>query len=346
MGKMRSVVLTAPGKVELEEMERPAPGEKDVLIRTHFCGICGTDLMDYRGQNVWGRDAYPKRPGHEISGVVAEVGAGVTHLKPGDRAVPECTIGCGECAWCKAGKYSLCRRRLKYSNGGMADYVSVPAKAVYRVPDHVSLQEAAVIEPVAVGAAAALKCGEAYGLNVGVIGGGTIGLGALMTLRLLGAARTFLFELRADRIETGLRVGATAGVNSANEDPVAAVHAQTGGAGLDAIVVASAGTAKTMGLALGLVAPQGTVVVVGLAGGQLASIDPDDLADKEATIIGSHSSPGVWDKLMASVDAGRYDLKALVSHVVPLDDAARAFGLLTDPDARANKVLLQMAEGA
>lgn len=342
MSSMRLLVLTEPGKLELRQVERPEPGPGCVLLRIHYCGICGTDLMDYRGENVWGRSQYPKYPGHELSGIVEAVGEGVTHVKLGERVVPECTIGCGLCAHCKAGRYGLCKQRLKYSNGGMADYVSIPSKAVHRLPDNITMQEGAVIEPVAVGAAAALKCGNVFGKNVGVIGGGTIGLGSLSTLHLLGAGKSFLIELREDRLEVGKKLGATVAVNGKNQDTLAAVRDETNGAGLDAVVVASAGTVKTINLALSLVAPLGAVVIVGLSGGQLANIDPDELADKEACIVGSHSSPGIWEKLIACIEAGRYDLKALVSHVAPLDDAVHAFEILTDPNEHAQKVLLRM----
>lgn len=339
---MRQLVLTAPGHVELRQSEVPKPAPGAVLIKTSYCGICGTDLMDYRGTNVWGRDTYPKFPGHELSGIVEAVGDGVTHLKVGDRVVPECSIGCGICGHCKAGNYSLCKNRLSYSNGAMADYVSIPAKAVHRLPDNVTLLEGALIEPVAVGAAAALKCGNLFGKNVGVIGGGTIGLGALMTLHLLGAAKSFVFELRDDRVELALKLGATYGVNGMKEDGVAVVKDKTRGEGLDAVVVASAGTAKTVALAMDLVAAQGVICIVGLSGGQLAEVDPDLVADKELTIVGSHSSPGIWEKLINCVEGGRFDLKSLVSHVIPLEQGGQAFELLCNPTEATNKVVLHI----
>lgn len=255
MASMRLLELSAPGNVVLKEVERPNPAPGHVLIRTHYCGICGTDLMDFRGENVWGRSSYPKYPGHELSGIVEAVGEGVKHLKVGDPVVPECTIGCGMCGACKAGNYSLCGQRLKYSNGAMADYVSIPAKAVHRLPDGISLLEGALIEPVAVGAAAALKCGNLFGKYVGVIGGGTIGLGSLMTLNLLGAAKSFIFELRDDRIEVGKKLGASVGVNGRTQDAAAVVKEETHGHGLDAVVIASAGNAKTMSLALNRIHP-------------------------------------------------------------------------------------------
>jgi alcohol dehydrogenase len=109
-------------------------------------------------------------------------------------------------------------------------------------------------------------------------------------------------------------------------------------------VVASAGTAETLGLALKTVAPLGIISVVGLSGGQLSEIDADDLSEKEVTVIGSHSSPGVWDDLLACAAAGRYDLKSLVSHTLPLDEASQAFRLLDTPGEPVHKVLLQMVD--
>ncbi|MBK7495221.1 MAG: alcohol dehydrogenase catalytic domain-containing protein [Candidatus Omnitrophica bacterium] len=134
MKQMRMLVQTAPGKLEIQQVACPQPGPGEILMRVHYCGICGTDLMNYRGQYVWGRDSFPKFPGHEASGVVEALGEGVNHFKIGDRILPECTIGCGVCEWCKAGNYSLCRNRMKTSNGAMADYLTVPAKGVLELP--------------------------------------------------------------------------------------------------------------------------------------------------------------------------------------------------------------------
>ncbi|MCP4643776.1 MAG: alcohol dehydrogenase catalytic domain-containing protein [bacterium] len=344
MDTMRQLVLTQPGTLELREVARPTPKPGEALIRIHHCGICGTDTMFYRGETIWGRDAYPKYPGHELSGTVTALGKGVDALAVGDRVVAECTIGCGDCAYCKAGHYSVCQHRLSFSNGAMADYVSVPAKAVHPLPESVSLLHGALIEPVAVGCVAARKCGPVFGRTVGVIGGGTIGLGALMTLNLSGAAKSCLIELRADRLAAARDVGATLAIDARTEDTAAAVRAFTDGVGLDAIVVATAGTANTVPLALELAAPLATVSVVGLSGGQRSAIDADDLSEKETVLVGSHSSPGVWEDLIASVAAGRYDLAPLVSHTIPLDRAEDAFALLEDADQPSRKVVVTMED--
>ncbi len=345
MPTMKQVVITAQRTIEIQEIERPKAVPGSVLIRVCYSGICGTDLMNYRGDFVWGRAGYPKVPGHELSGIIEAVGEGVTGFQPGDRVVPECTIGCGVCGYCKAGNYSLCKNRLKYSNGGMAEYVAIPAKAVHHLPENTSLQDGALIEPVAVGCNAALKAGNVFGKYVGVIGGGTIGLGALMTLQLNGAAKSFIFELVDERIELAKQLGATMGINSKQVEPKQAVLDATQGHCLDAVIVASAGTAKTLGLALEVLAMQGVVVVVGLSGGQLSQFDADDLCDKEASIVGSHSSPGIWEQLINAIGAGRYPLGPLTSHVFPLEQGAEAFRVLDDPTQPTQKVLLEASKG-
>ncbi len=339
---MRLLVQTAPRELEIQQVPIPSPGPGEVLIRIHYCGICGTDLMNYRGLSVWGRNTFPKYPGHENSGIVEALGEGVTGFALGDPVIPECTIGCGVCKWCKAGNYSLCKHRLKTSNGAMADFQTVPAKALLHLPANLDLAEGAVIEPVAVGASAALKCGQVFGKSVGVIGGGTIGMGALETFLLLGAAKVFLFDLMEARLMLAEKLGAAAAINPKKEDPVQRIEDATSGSGLDRIVVASAGTAETLGMALKMVAPLGIIAVVGLSGGLLSAIDADALSEKEATIIGSHSSPGVWENLLACAAAGRYDLKPLVSHTLPLNEARRAFQLLDTPSEPVQKVLLKM----
>ena len=111
MTQMRQVVLVGERQVILENTGIPKVCPNTVLVRIHFCGICGTDLMNYYGDSVWGRKGYPKYPGHEISGVITEIGADVKNLKVGDRVTAEITIGCGNCDWCKKGLYNICKNR-------------------------------------------------------------------------------------------------------------------------------------------------------------------------------------------------------------------------------------------
>ena len=188
---MRAAVIRAPGSIEVQDVATPAPAAGEARVRVAFCGVCGSDLHRFRGD----LPLVSVTPGHEISGVVESVGSGVTTISPGDRVCVEPIAPCGSCRYCSTGHHQLCshaRYLAGNANGGFAAFVILPATMLHRLPETITLDQAALMEPLAV-AVHAVRQGEVGpGSSVCVLGAGTIGLLALQAARANGAGRVFI----------------------------------------------------------------------------------------------------------------------------------------------------------
>jgi L-iditol 2-dehydrogenase len=213
---------------------------------------------------------------------------------------------------------------------------------VYKLPDNVSLKDASVIEPMAVGCYATKRADVKFGDDVVVIGGGAIGLGAMQMASLNGGNRCIMVEILDFRIKTAMEIGATHGINAKDENVVEKVMEITKGNGADKIIIAAAGSADVFKDSVKMLADGGTICVVGLSGGQMAQIDTDTLADKEGALVGSHSSPGIWTRLISMVETGKFKLAPIISHEFPLEKGPEAFEFLDKNIDKANKVVLKI----
>mgnify|MGYP006198981481 CR=1 FL=1 len=208
---MKAAVLHAPADLRVEEVPVPEIGAQEVLVRVMAAGICGSDIGRVM---VTGTYRFPTIPGHEFAGEVAAVGAEVTHLAPGDRVAVAPLMPCGQCAWCQAGKFSLCDSydfMGSRSDGAFAEYLKAPARNVLKVPESVSFEEAATIEPAAIILHGIHKLNIALGDAVAVVGCGALGYFALQFARLSGAqpliAPPWFDCFNAERIGRALETG-------------------------------------------------------------------------------------------------------------------------------------------
>jgi threonine dehydrogenase-like Zn-dependent dehydrogenase len=210
---MRAVVVERPGGAALREVPTPEPGPDDVLVRVGAAGICGSDVELLDGRRPAGYVRYPIIPGHEWSGTVAEVGAGVAAIEPGMKVVAEGFRSCGACARCGEGRTNLCDTEYAETGfthaGAFADYVCVPARLIHRLPPDADLAAAALLEPAACVAQGLLEVDVRPGASVAVVGSGTLGLLAVCLLRRYSPARLALVGRRALRLELGATLGAT-----------------------------------------------------------------------------------------------------------------------------------------
>jgi L-iditol 2-dehydrogenase len=211
---MRALKITGKNQIGIYEVDMPEVGPNDVLTKVKYCGICGTDVAIYSGETNLvksGLIKYPVRPGHEWSGIVEAVGREVKDIKPGDRVVGDTAVSCGFCKACLSGNYMLCGNlrcvgTINSWDGGFADYTLFPARHVYKIPDNIGLDEAAMIEPAALGMNALQKSGFKPGQTVLVIGTGAIGLLSATLANACGASKVILAGLDRKSLKCLLEV--------------------------------------------------------------------------------------------------------------------------------------------
>lgn len=284
---MKAALLTAPYEIALQEVDPPRITPDEVLIRIRFAGICGSDVHAYKGTHPFRKP--PLVGGHELSGEIVEAGAAVRTLQPGDRVTVEPQTYCRACGPCLRGQYNLCSgKRLMGTPawpGAFGEYVAVPQDKVYRLPDGLSLEDGALVEPLAVGAHAARMADVKLGDTVLVMGSGTIGLAVMAALRAGGATKVIASDRVPFNLAKAREIGVRAAVNVATDDLGETVKSLTGGEGVDTVVVA-VGVPPLVDQALQLVRKRGRVVLLALFDGP-ATFDTFQVVFREVNMVGS-----------------------------------------------------------
>jgi L-iditol 2-dehydrogenase len=337
---VKAIVIERPHEIAYREVETPVCGPGDVLVRSHKAGVCQTDVEVLLGEldPRWVR--YPCIPGHEWSGSIAEVGANVTGLRPGDRVVCEGIIPCNRCRRCRAGETNLCESydHLGFTRGGgYGELVLAPQRVVHRFPDSVSFDAAVLIEPGSVVLRALERGRPVPGERIGVIGIGTLGSLALRLARLFSPAEIVAYGIRDEELELATSLGADRVVNVLREEPEG---------GLD-LVLETAGAISAVELATRLPREGGRVVLLGIAGeGRTLELAPDRLTLRDVELIGTVSyTTAVWSRLVGLLADGLVDFEPIVTHGFPVPEYERAFELLQRREGIVAKVVLEHIPG-
>ncbi len=336
----RAVVFRGEHRLAVERRPRPDPGPHEVRLRVEACGICGSDLHLFQN----GLYAPGLVPGHEFAGSVDALGPEVEGISVGQRMAVEPFRSCGRCDCCRRGRDPLCRaaRVLGLNDpGGLAEFVIVPARRLFRVPPDLDASLAALAEPMAVAVHALRRGGLAPGQRVLVLGAGSIGLLTLVAARTLGAGEVWLTARHPHQAELAHALGAHQVLGEDAAAP-AALSGLGGEVPFDLVVESVGGQATTLEAAGAAVRPGGVVSVVGLFLGRV-EIDSLPLLLKEATLAWSYCyARGEGDADFAAavriLDGERAGLDALVTHRVPLDQVARAYVTAAERRAGALKV--------
>ncbi len=337
---MRAACARAPGIIELDEVPRPMAGPGEVVVRVRNCGICGSDLHWYHDQMM----VPTVCPGHEIAGEVAEVGAGVTTLAPGDAVAVEGIASCGACRYCLAGDYHYCPRIGLLGitiPGGFAEYVAVLARHCFRVPAGVDFATAALSEPLGVAVHAVRIAGLRIGQRVLVLGAGTIGLMAVLAARAGGAGEVLVTARRPQQRVAALALGADRVVDEGGEIPGDVLSAP-----IDLVIETVGGAADTLDTAVAACRPGGTVCVLGVF--TRAPQFPALLVlARELRILGSF----VYNRAGAQADFevvqdllarhGAHLARTVITHRVPLADIAAGFRTAADKTTGSIKVTIE-----
>jgi L-iditol 2-dehydrogenase len=340
---MKALLLSQYKQLEIADLPEPQPGPGEVLIRVAACGICGSDVHGYDGSS--GRRIPPIVMGHEAAGIVAALGDGVTNLSVNDRVTFDSTVYCGACAPCRRGEVNLCDNRqvlgvscADYRRAGaFAEYVAVPSRIVYRLPDNLSFAEAAMLEAVAV-AIHAVSLAQIFPESSAlVVGAGMIGLLTAQALRAAGCSRVFVADIDSSRLRLAQDMGATA-VLSAETDVVAQVLQLTGGIGVD-VAVEAVGRTETVTAAVESVRKGGTVVLVGNISPEI-TLPLQKVVTRQIRLQGSCASSGEYPRAMELLITGKIKVKPLITAIAPLADGPQWFERLHAREPNLMKVVL------
>ena len=327
---MKAAVLHGPRDLRIESATDPAPAPGEVLVRVKAAGLCGTD---YR---IWSGDRpvrYPLIMGHEFIGEVAAVGAGVTHLMPGDRVAVEPNYSCGSCALCREGNRNLCAKRTAVGidvSGGFAQFARLPARCCWLAPAGLTEEQLLLTEPLAVMVRAVARAEVKPGATAAVVGAGTLGLLGLQVLRARGA-RVLVVGRTERRLSLARQLGAEAVHSLAAGPGSEAARAFSGREGVD-VVVETAGTPEAVAGAIELARPGGRVVLTGLPH-EPSQVHFFWVVRHELTLVGSMIYQDEFPEAMRLLHDGAVTVAPLVTHRFPLDAIGDAFVAYRQPDS-------------
>ena len=336
---MKTLVCVDPGRLELVERPLPVRGAQDVLLRIRRVGICGTDMHIFAGQHPY--LAYPRVMGHELGAEVAEAPSGST-LAIGGRVYVNPYLSCGKCHACLRAKPNCCMNIAVlgvHCDGGMAEYLAVPAKNVFSAGS-LSLDEAAMVEFLAIGAHAVRRARIQPGDRVLVVGAGPIGLGTGIFAGLDGGLVTAL-DMRGDRLDffTGAVPGSEAVLSG--PDVAAELAARTGGNMFD-VVFDATGHAGSMEAAFAYVAHGGTCVLVSVVKNSISFSDPE-FHKREMTLVGSRNATDVdFDRVVQAMLTGKVPSASLKTHAAPMADLQGVLPQWLRPETKVVKAMVEL----
>jgi L-iditol 2-dehydrogenase len=341
---MKALLLSAYEQLEITEVPAPVAGAEEVLVRVEACGICGSDVHGYDGTS--GRRIPPIVMGHEAAGVIASVGEGVSAFKTGDRVTFDSTVYCGHCDYCLRGEVNLCDNRQVVGvscgdyrrEGAFADYVRVPQRIVYKLPDGLSFAEAAMLEAVSVALHAVRVSQMRSGDMALVIGAGMIGLLTVQAAKAAGCSVVMVADVDATRLALASEVGADAVLHASGDALLKAVMEKTDGRGVD-VVFEAVGRHETVGAAIDAVRKGGTVTLIGNIAPEV-KLPLQKVVTREIRLQGTAASAGEYPQAMELMVSGKIRVKPLITAVAPLADGPQWFARLHAREPNLMKVVL------
>lgn len=342
---MKALSLQAYNQFELIDLPTPEIGPEDVLIQVKAVGICGSDVHGMDGST--GRRLPPLTMGHEASGIITRVGDAVSGWKAGDRVTMDSTVYCGRCHYCSRGQINLCDDRMVLGvgtpefkrHGAFAEYVAVPARILYRLPDALPIEYAAMTEPVSIGYHAWVRSGMQPGESAIVVGTGMIGLLLVQVLKAKGCGKIIAIDIDEGKLALARKLGADHVFNAKDETLVASVHGLSEDRGVDYAFEVVGATAP-IGTAIDATRKGGTVVLIGNVSPEV-TLHLQKAVTKELHILGSCASNGEYPECLDLMAQGHIDMEAFISSQPPLADGAEWFQRLYDREPGLLKVILK-----
>jgi 2-desacetyl-2-hydroxyethyl bacteriochlorophyllide A dehydrogenase len=340
---MKALVKAKPEPgMELRDLEKPEAGPRELLVRVRSTAICGSDVHIYDWDPAYRFMKLPLIIGHEFAGEIVEVGEGLSGFEPGDRVAINPCVPCWKCRMCRSGRIGICYNwKLLgiHADGSFAEYVAIPEGigGIYELPEGVSFDEGALLEPFCCALHAWERSGAGPGDRALVVGPGPIGLLTVAALKAAGLSKVFVTGVSADaaRLECAEAMGADHAMNVDEEDPARAIE-EDGGEGVDFLFEAS-GSPKALEEALGLLRKGGKAILLGIHPTPV-SLPVNEVVRGERELIGSYTyNDGTWRRALELVSRGRVDLEGLITHRLPLEEGLE--GLRLAKEKRAVKVV-------
>jgi L-iditol 2-dehydrogenase len=327
--KNQAVFMTGLNKMEIRDVEVPAIKDNEVLVKLEYVGICGSDVHYLEhgsiGDFIVNGDFIL---GHECAGEIVALGSKVTELELGDKVALEPGCTCGQCEFCKTGKYNLCPDveflATPPYHGCLENYIAFPANMCFKLPENITSKEGALVEPLAVGMHAAAQGNVKLGDSVVILGSGCIGLVTLLACKAYGATDITVVDVMPKRLEYAMKLGATRVINAKEEDVVAKLEEITKGKGTD-VVIETAGSKITIKQTAYLVKRGGTIVLVGMAPEDIIDYNFAKILSKEATITSVFRYRNIYPKAINAIAKGIIDVSGIVTHEFNFEDTAEAF---------------------
>ncbi len=342
---MKALVLTACNQFSVEEVPIPEYGSDDILVRVKACAICGSDVHGMDGST--GRRIPPIIMGHEASGTIEKVGGSVEDFKAGDRVTFDSTVYCGRCHFCRRGEVNLCdnRRVLGVScgdyrlEGAFAEYVAVPRHIVYPLPEEVSFEQAAMVEPLSIAFHAIRRSPVSLNNTAVVVGSGMIGLLIIQLLKAVGCGRVIAVDIMPQKLEMAKKFGADIAVNSNETDAAAEIHKLTGNRGAD-IAFEVIGISSALNTAVASLKKGGSLTLVG---NLKATVDfpLQSVVTRQISIYGTCASALEYGDCLDLIRSGSVDVESFISAAVPLSEGPAWFNRLYAGEPGLMKVILQ-----
>lgn len=338
---MKAFQVNAPLDYRLADVEAPQAAPGEALVRVAFAGICGSDMHIIHGENAFVR--FPRITGHEFAGVVEAVGEGVKGIGAGDRVCIDPVISCGHCYPCRIGRPNVCSQLEVigvHRDGGFEERVAVPAANLHRLPDHVGLDAAALVEPYTIAANVLDRMQPHPGDRLMVFGAGVIGLTILQMAQAKGIEEVIVSDVIDERLTVAKELGARHVFNGRDQDVEKAVLDLTEGQGVPLIADAACIPALLPQM-VRLASPAGRIGLLGF------NPTPSDLVQlevikKELTVVGSRLNNRKFPEVLELMASGRLDPLALVSHRLPFDEMPSAIDMLEYHPEKTRKVLIQI----
>jgi L-iditol 2-dehydrogenase len=342
---MKSMMLTEPKKLEIQDSPIPSFGKDEVLIRVKACGICGSDVHGYDGSS--GRRIPPLIMGHEAAGLIEECGSEVSGFSKGDRVTFDSTVYCGKCSYCKKGQVNLCDNRMVLGvscddyrrHGAFAEFVTVPSHIIYKLPDTFPFEHAAMIEAVSVAVHAVGRISFDNGDKSLVVGAGMIGLLLIQAIHSAGCREIIAVDMDNDRLNLAKKLGATQVINSQEVDALRFILNETGGQGVDKSFEV-VGATPTVQLSIHAVRKGGSVVMVGNLAPEV-ELPLQSVVTREISLFGTCASAGEYPKCIELMADGLIQVDPLISAKVALEEGPEWFDRLYGREPGLMKVILK-----